>query len=107
MGSPRPDTIGSKGALILSDSARRIDAYLQERLEDYIAETAKLCAQPSISAKGEGVLECAELVSSFYSRWTPAGCRVDIMSFRQPDRIRDSAAVSVAPRRLALAVQVE
>jgi acetylornithine deacetylase/succinyl-diaminopimelate desuccinylase-like protein len=49
--------------LILSDSTGKIDAYLQERLEDYITETARLCAQPSISATGEGVLECAELVS--------------------------------------------
>ena len=40
----------------------RIDTFLEERLDRYIGETARLCAQPSISPTGEGVLECAELV---------------------------------------------
>jgi len=39
-----------------------IDSFLQSRLDDYIAETARLCAQPSVSATGYGVAECADLV---------------------------------------------
>lgn len=42
----------------------KIDRFLEETLDDYIQETATLCAQPSISASGEGIKECAELVAS-------------------------------------------
>ena len=41
---------------------RRIDAYLSEHLDRYLEETARLCAQPSVSARGEGMVECAQLV---------------------------------------------
>lgn len=43
-------------------TAQGIDAFLQAGLDGYIAETARLCAQPSVSAKNEGLAECAELV---------------------------------------------
>lgn len=39
-----------------------IDSFLQSNLDSYIAETARLCAQPSVSAKSEGTHECANLV---------------------------------------------
>ena len=39
-----------------------MDRFLQENLEAYLQETIRLCAQPSISATGEGVWECAGLV---------------------------------------------
>ncbi|WP_233498284.1 M20/M25/M40 family metallo-hydrolase [Meiothermus sp. QL-1] len=39
-----------------------IDRYLEANLEAYLQETIRLCAQPSVSATGEGVLECASLV---------------------------------------------
>ncbi len=46
----------------MADTARTIDTYLQDNLDRYIEDTARLCAQPSVSAKGEGIAECAELV---------------------------------------------
>jgi acetylornithine deacetylase/succinyl-diaminopimelate desuccinylase-like protein len=39
-----------------------IDTFVQDNLERYIAEMVRLCAQPSISARSEGVRECADLV---------------------------------------------
>ncbi|MBM3131172.1 MAG: M20/M25/M40 family metallo-hydrolase [Chloroflexi bacterium] len=39
------------------------DTFLQANLDKYIGETARLCAQPSVSAKNEGVRECAGLVA--------------------------------------------
>lgn len=48
----------------MSDANRHIDAFVQEHLDHYIAETVRLCAQPSISARGEGIAECADLVAS-------------------------------------------
>ena len=41
---------------------QRLDNFLEERLDDYISEIAALCALPSISARGEGIEECADLV---------------------------------------------
>jgi len=40
-----------------------VDTFLARRLEDYIAETARLCAQPSISAQRVGLHECAALIA--------------------------------------------
>jgi acetylornithine deacetylase/succinyl-diaminopimelate desuccinylase-like protein len=39
-----------------------IDAYLTTHLRQSILEIVTLCAQPSISASGEGVAECAQVV---------------------------------------------
>ncbi len=50
------------------DRAQSIDAFLQAGLDGYIAETAQLCAQRSVSATGEGVLECADLVYNLLLR---------------------------------------
>jgi acetylornithine deacetylase/succinyl-diaminopimelate desuccinylase-like protein len=47
----------------MENTTQRIDAFLQANLDDYIAETARLCAQPSVSAKAEGIEECADLVA--------------------------------------------
>ena len=44
-------------------SLQSIDTFLEKHLDKYIQETAKLCAQPSVSARKEGTLECAELVA--------------------------------------------
>jgi acetylornithine deacetylase/succinyl-diaminopimelate desuccinylase-like protein len=46
-----------------SDLLARIDAYIEAHLEDSIAELARLCAQPSISAQRLGIDECAALVA--------------------------------------------
>lgn len=43
-------------------NAQKIDAFLEQNLDAYIAETLHLCAQPSVSATGEGVRECSVLV---------------------------------------------
>ncbi len=40
-----------------------IDQYIEEHLNDSIAELSRLCAQPSVSAQGLGIAECAELVA--------------------------------------------
>jgi len=40
-----------------------IDTYLEKNLDDSIAELSKLVAQPSISAQGIGLKECAHLVA--------------------------------------------
>lgn len=45
-----------------------IDTFLQAGLDSYIQETAELCAQPSVSAKGEGTHACAELVARILER---------------------------------------
>jgi acetylornithine deacetylase/succinyl-diaminopimelate desuccinylase-like protein len=41
----------------------RIDTYLTSNLDRYIQETARLCAQPSVSAQHLGMRECADLVA--------------------------------------------
>jgi acetylornithine deacetylase/succinyl-diaminopimelate desuccinylase-like protein len=40
-----------------------MDAFIAENLDRYLGETARLCAQPSVSATGEGVAACADLVA--------------------------------------------
>lgn len=52
----------------MSDAAQRIDTFLQAGLEGYISETSELCAQPSVSARGEGMRECAGLVGRMLAR---------------------------------------
>ncbi len=52
----------------MTSNARHIDAFLSERLDEYIAETARLCASPSISAQGVGLPECAGLVADLLER---------------------------------------
>src|SRR3712207_2612241 len=46
----------------MTNTNQRIDSFLRERLDRYIDETARLCAQPSVSATGEGARECSNLV---------------------------------------------
>lgn len=41
----------------------QIDEYIEQHLDNSVAELSRLCAQPSISAQGVGVKECAELVA--------------------------------------------
>ncbi|RIH88158.1 Succinyl-diaminopimelate desuccinylase [Meiothermus luteus] len=45
-----------------------IDRFLEQNLETYLQETMKLCAQPSVSATGEGVRECADLVEQILQK---------------------------------------
>lgn len=46
----------------MSSHSIKIDEYLQTHLDQYIEETIQICAQPSVSATGQGVRECAGLV---------------------------------------------
>lgn len=41
----------------------KLDDYIHAHLNDSIAELSRLCAQPSVSAQGLGIRECAELVA--------------------------------------------
>lgn len=52
----------------MSDTTQAIDAFLSKGLDGYIAETAELCRQPSVSARGEGIRECAALVTQVFAR---------------------------------------
>jgi acetylornithine deacetylase/succinyl-diaminopimelate desuccinylase-like protein len=47
--------------LEMSDTDK-IDNYISQNLDRYIEETARLCAQPSVSAQKWGMRECAALV---------------------------------------------
>ncbi len=52
----------------MTDKTPQLDQYLESHLDAYIRETAELCAQPSVSARGEGTHECAELVTRILAR---------------------------------------
>jgi acetylornithine deacetylase/succinyl-diaminopimelate desuccinylase-like protein len=39
-----------------------VDGIITRRLETSLADLARLCSQPSVSASGQGIAECAELV---------------------------------------------
>ena len=54
-----------------------IDKYIEDHLDDSIAELSRLCAQPSVSAQGLGMRECAELVAEMLRR---RGFAVEIMA---------------------------
>jgi acetylornithine deacetylase/succinyl-diaminopimelate desuccinylase-like protein len=47
----------------MTASLEFIDAFLQAHLDDYLQATIRLCAQPSVSATGEGVAACADLLA--------------------------------------------
>jgi acetylornithine deacetylase/succinyl-diaminopimelate desuccinylase-like protein len=45
---------------------QRIDAYIDKNLDASLAELARLVAQPSVSARHEGLAECADLVEALF-----------------------------------------
>lgn len=45
-----------------------IDAYLQSHLDESIAELSHFCAQPSVSAQGVGLTECAEMAAKMLAK---------------------------------------
>lgn len=47
-----------------NEKQERIDTFLQANLDIYLQELGTLCAQPSVSATGEGIEACADLVAS-------------------------------------------
>ncbi|MEZ4837469.1 MAG: M20/M25/M40 family metallo-hydrolase [Caldilineaceae bacterium] len=46
----------------------QIDQYIEDNLDRYIDELVELCRQPSISARHEGINECAALVADLLRR---------------------------------------
>jgi acetylornithine deacetylase/succinyl-diaminopimelate desuccinylase-like protein len=61
------------GARQLEEIYRSIDDHIEKNLDHYIAEVVELCAQPSVSATGEGVVACSRLVADLLERY---GCQV-------------------------------
>lgn len=57
-----------------------IDSYLKENLNKYIDETARLCTQPSVSARSEGTKDCAKLVAQVLREHG-----FEVQSFDTPD----------------------
>lgn len=53
-----------------------VDRYIESHLDDSIAELSKLCAQPSVSAQGLGIKECANLVAEMLRK---RGFKVEII----------------------------
>ena len=45
-----------------STTRKQIDDYIVEHVDDFIQALGRLCAQPSISATGEGIDQCADLI---------------------------------------------
>lgn len=43
-------------------NVEKIDRFIVQNLDRYLDEIKRLCSQPSVSATGEGVFECADLV---------------------------------------------
>jgi acetylornithine deacetylase/succinyl-diaminopimelate desuccinylase-like protein len=41
----------------------RIDTYVKQHMDGWMEELTRLCAQPSVSARHEGIEECAEIVA--------------------------------------------
>lgn len=54
-----------------------VDRYIEEHLDDSLAELSRLCAQPSVSAQMLGIQECAELVADMLRR---RGFRVEVIA---------------------------
>ncbi len=53
-----------------------IDKYIEDHLDDSLAELSRLCAQPSVSAQGLGINECADLVAGMLRK---RGFKVEII----------------------------
>jgi acetylornithine deacetylase/succinyl-diaminopimelate desuccinylase-like protein len=52
----------------MSERFQAIDRYLHEHVDGWMAELSELCAVPSVSARHEGIDECAELVAALLRR---------------------------------------
>ncbi|HEY8745692.1 MAG TPA: peptidase M20, partial [Chloroflexota bacterium] len=47
----------------MTDDQQRVDAYISEHMAQWMEELSRLCRQPSVSARHEGVEQCAELIA--------------------------------------------
>ena len=66
-----------------------IDSYLEKNLDKSIAELSKLVAQPSISAQGIGLKECAHLVADMlrargFTKWVSSQPQYSLV-WREPE----------------------
>jgi acetylornithine deacetylase/succinyl-diaminopimelate desuccinylase-like protein len=52
------------GKVMANDTLRQIDNYISQHRETFIAQLARLVAQPSVSAQSQGIAECAALVAT-------------------------------------------
>jgi acetylornithine deacetylase/succinyl-diaminopimelate desuccinylase-like protein len=52
----------------MSESLSAVDRYIDEHIDGWVAELTRLCAVPSVSARHEGVDECAALVADLLQR---------------------------------------
>ncbi len=72
------------------------DQYIHENLQKAIDETIRLCAQPSVSATGQGVRECAGLTAEILK-----GHGLEVQSFEtQGNPILVGRAAGKSPRTL-------
>lgn len=53
----------------MTSITRAIDAHIRANLDRSLAEISALCAQPSVSARDEGVRACAALVEDLFTRY--------------------------------------
>jgi acetylornithine deacetylase/succinyl-diaminopimelate desuccinylase-like protein len=63
----------------VAELTERMDAFIAHNLDRYVEETARLCAQPSVSATGQGVAACADLVAE-----TLAGHGLEVQKLSTP-----------------------
>jgi hypothetical protein len=56
----------------------KIDAHIDQNVDYWIQQLARLCAQPSVSAQNFGIVECAELVATMLREqgYAPKSCRL-------------------------------
>jgi acetylornithine deacetylase/succinyl-diaminopimelate desuccinylase-like protein len=52
----------------MSDRFLSVDRYIEQHLEGWLAELTELCAVPSVSARHEGIDDCASLVAELLRR---------------------------------------
>jgi acetylornithine deacetylase/succinyl-diaminopimelate desuccinylase-like protein len=52
----------------MADNDSQIDQFLEQGMDGFIAETIRLCKQPSVSARKEGTRECSKLVAQILER---------------------------------------
>jgi acetylornithine deacetylase/succinyl-diaminopimelate desuccinylase-like protein len=52
----------------MSDRFLSVDRYIDEHLDGWLAELTELCAVPSVSARHEGIDDCARLVAELIGR---------------------------------------
>ncbi|MCA1552847.1 MAG: peptidase M20, partial [Chloroflexi bacterium] len=52
----------------MPDTLSQIDDHIEQYIDESIAELTRLCAQPSVSAQGLGITQCAELVADMLRR---------------------------------------